>query len=197
MPLYFTDCSSRTFFFFFHFFKKCYWGIVDLQCWDTFCCTTKWFHYTYTHIHSYLDFFPIYLEYGKSQNTWVPCATLRAVISEGGAAPHPPHSAASRARTQRAGGKSEQLTCCLQSKMALHQVQAAGQLYRSPNRNRPRWDLRARAIGMSQAKSHQEMLPVMKQNMPEGSPKRAAEDQSSGKQTPSHGKQLPGQPEHC
>ena len=31
---------------------------IDLLC-DNFCCTTKWFSYTFTHIHSFSDSFPI------------------------------------------------------------------------------------------------------------------------------------------
>lgn len=56
--------------------------------------------------------------------------------------------------------------------------------------------LRAASLG-SMPRSHWEMLPVMKQNVPEGSPKRAAEDLHSGKQIPDHGQWLPGQPGHC
>ena len=36
-----------------------YWSRVDLQCWVSFCCTAKWISYTYTHVHSFLDSFPI------------------------------------------------------------------------------------------------------------------------------------------
>ena len=45
-------------FFFFHFLKF-YWSVIDLQCCDNFCHTTKWFSYTYAHIHSSSDSFPI------------------------------------------------------------------------------------------------------------------------------------------
>ena len=38
------------------FFFKVYWNIVDLHC-DNFCCTTKWFSCTCTHIHSLSDCF--------------------------------------------------------------------------------------------------------------------------------------------
>ena len=38
------------------FFKKFYWSIVDLQCCDNFWITTKWFSYTYTHIHFFSRF---------------------------------------------------------------------------------------------------------------------------------------------
>ena len=37
---------------FYHFLKFC-WSIVYLHFCDNFHCTTKWFSYTYTHIHSY------------------------------------------------------------------------------------------------------------------------------------------------
>ena len=37
---------------FFHFLKF-YWQIVDVQYCDDFCCTTKWFNYTYTHTCSF------------------------------------------------------------------------------------------------------------------------------------------------
>ena len=52
------------YFFFSHlkciFFKKNFhWSIVDLQCCVRFGCTAKWFSYTYTYIHSFLDSFPI------------------------------------------------------------------------------------------------------------------------------------------
>ena len=36
---------------------KFYWSIVDLQGYDNFCCTTKVFSYTYTHIHSLSDYY--------------------------------------------------------------------------------------------------------------------------------------------
>ena len=41
------------------FFINFYWRIVDLQCCITFYCTSQWISYTYTYIHSSLDFFPI------------------------------------------------------------------------------------------------------------------------------------------
>ena len=49
-----------------------YWSIVDLHCCVSFCYTAKWFSYTYTHIHSLLDSFPIevIIDY------WVPCANI-------------------------------------------------------------------------------------------------------------------------
>ena len=31
--------------------------MVDFQCCVNFCCTAKWFHYTYTHIYSFFRFF--------------------------------------------------------------------------------------------------------------------------------------------
>ena len=34
------------------FFFNFYWSITDLQCFVSLCCTTKWFSYTYTYIHS-------------------------------------------------------------------------------------------------------------------------------------------------
>ena len=39
-------------------FWKFYWRIVDLQCCDNFCYTTKRFSYTCTYIHSFSDSFP-------------------------------------------------------------------------------------------------------------------------------------------
>ena len=40
-------------------FKKFYWSIVDLQCCVGFRCTAKWFHYSYTNMHSFSDSFLI------------------------------------------------------------------------------------------------------------------------------------------
>ena len=37
---------------------KFYWSIVDLQWCENFCCMTKWFSYTFTHIHSFQILFP-------------------------------------------------------------------------------------------------------------------------------------------
>lgn len=54
-------------------------------------------------------------------------------------------------------------------------------------------DPRVREVGGSWLGSCDEkLLPVPKQNVPSKSPRRAAEDQRDGKQTPE-----PGQPEHC
>ena len=36
-----------------------FWSIVDLQCCISFRCTAKWFSYTYTHIRSFSDYFPV------------------------------------------------------------------------------------------------------------------------------------------
>ena len=44
-------------------FLKFYWSIVDLRCYH-FCCTTKWFRYTCTHI-----LFQILFPFRLSQNT--------------------------------------------------------------------------------------------------------------------------------
>ena len=41
------------------YFKIFNWIIVDLQCCLSFRCTAEWLSYTYTHIHSFLDFIPI------------------------------------------------------------------------------------------------------------------------------------------
>ena len=46
-------------FLFFSFLKKFCWSTVDLQCFDNFCYTTKWFSYAHTYIHYYSDYFPI------------------------------------------------------------------------------------------------------------------------------------------
>ena len=48
--------ASYPFFFFFHFLTF-YWSIVDLQCCDNFCHTTKRFSYTCTRIHSFSESF--------------------------------------------------------------------------------------------------------------------------------------------
>ena len=34
---------------------------IDLQCCVSFRCTAKWFSYTYTHIHSFSDSFPVWV----------------------------------------------------------------------------------------------------------------------------------------
>ena len=47
---------------FFHFFLN--WSIVDLQCLN-FCCTAKWFSYTYVYIRSFSCSFP----YALSRDT--------------------------------------------------------------------------------------------------------------------------------
>jgi len=45
--------------FFIHFyFLNFYWSTIDLQC-VSFKCTEKWNVYTYTYIHSFLDYFTI------------------------------------------------------------------------------------------------------------------------------------------
>ena len=43
---------------FFFFLINFHWSIVDLHC-VSLRCTAKWFGYTYTYIHSFLDSFPI------------------------------------------------------------------------------------------------------------------------------------------
>ena len=39
-------------------FLKFYWSIVDSKGYNSFCCTTKWFSYSHTHIHCLSDSFP-------------------------------------------------------------------------------------------------------------------------------------------
>ena len=50
------------------FFKFCC-SIIELQGCETFCCTTKWFSHTYTHIHSLPDSFPTQI----ITECWVEC----------------------------------------------------------------------------------------------------------------------------
>ena len=40
------------------FLKKNYWGIADLQCCVSVCCTVNSINYTYALIYSFLDSFP-------------------------------------------------------------------------------------------------------------------------------------------
>ena len=51
--LFFNEILTASFLFLF------YWSIVDLQCGISFECTAKWFSYTGTYIHSFLDYFLI------------------------------------------------------------------------------------------------------------------------------------------
>ena len=41
-------------------FYTFYWSIVDLLCCDSVRGTAKWTRYTYTCIHTFLDYFPMY-----------------------------------------------------------------------------------------------------------------------------------------
>lgn len=55
-------------------FVKFYWSTVDIQCCN-FCCTTKWFNYTYTHIHCFFKCFslPISSVFSFWNSTHVQC----------------------------------------------------------------------------------------------------------------------------
>ena len=52
------------------------WSIVDLQCCDSFWCTTKWFSYTHTHTYIYIHFSTFFsiMVYHRTLNI-VPCYT--------------------------------------------------------------------------------------------------------------------------
>ena len=43
------------------FFFEFYWSTVDLQSFDQFCRTTRWFSYACTHMHSLSDSFPVWI----------------------------------------------------------------------------------------------------------------------------------------
>ena len=70
-PGQFLQSNVLVHFFFSFFFLKFYWSTVYLQCCDNFYCTTEWFSYACTHIHSLSDFpTQIFTEY------WVELSVL-------------------------------------------------------------------------------------------------------------------------